>query len=53
MCFLWEQGKSGREILREMPEVLGDNFPSKSTVYFWIERFEDGWSTVDSYSTGH
>ena len=51
MWFLWKQGKSGKEILREMREVYGDDCPSKSTVYLWIERFEDGWNTADDY--GH
>ena len=49
MWFLWKQGKSGKETLREMREVYGDNCPYKSTVYLWIERFEDGWSAVDDY----
>ena len=45
--FLHEQGKSRREILEEMRIVYGDEWPSRPTVYKWIERFEEGWDTYE------
>ena len=45
--FLLQKGKSRREILDEMHDVYGGDCPSRSTIYKWIERFEDGWDTVD------
>ena len=51
--FLLDRGYSRREILEEMQIVYGDEYPSRSTVYRWVERFEDGWDTFeDSVRTG-
>ena len=51
--FLLERGYSRREILEEMQIVYGGECPSRSTVYRWVERFEDGWDTFgDSVRTG-
>ncbi|KAI6648249.1 Histone-lysine N-methyltransferase SETMAR-like [Oopsacas minuta] len=45
--FLWKLDKSGSEILYEMEKVYGSKCPGKSMVYKWIDRFNDGYSTVD------
>ena len=51
--FLLKRGYSRREILEEVQIVYGDECPSRSTVYRWVERFEDGWDTFeDSVRTG-
>ena len=51
--FLYEQGKSRREILEVMRMVYGDECPFRPTVYKWIERFEEGWHTyVDTVRAG-
>ncbi|KAI6655725.1 Histone-lysine N-methyltransferase SETMAR [Oopsacas minuta] len=45
--FLWKQNKCGSEILYEKEKVYGSKCPGKSMVYEWIDRFNDGHSTVD------
>lgn len=45
--FLWKQGKKPAEILREICGVYGDNAPSKTTVYKWVERFSSGYESVE------
>ncbi|KAI6652399.1 hypothetical protein LOD99_7413 [Oopsacas minuta] len=45
--FLWKQNKSESEILYEIEKVYGNKCPGKSMVYKWIDRFNDGHSTVD------
>ena len=45
---LWKQGKTGSEILNELTVLYGEDRPSKTSVYKWINRFKkDRGSTVD------
>lgn len=45
--FLWKQRKTGAEILRELESVYGIYAPSRTMVYKWTDRFENGWEDVE------
>ena len=45
--FLWKQGKTGAQIVREMRAVYQNNCPSDKTIYNWIERFKAGEDSVE------
>jgi histone-lysine N-methyltransferase SETMAR len=45
--FLWKQGKSPTDIHHEMTQVYEDNAPSKTMVVKWVDRFREGWDTVE------
>jgi histone-lysine N-methyltransferase SETMAR len=45
--FLWKQGKRQAEIIRELQATYGECAPSKTMVNKWVQRFEDGWETVE------
>jgi len=44
---LWKQQKKQADIYRELLQIFGEDAPSKQTVSKWVQRFEDGWETVD------
>ena len=52
--YLWKQGKTGSEILNELAVLYGDDRPSKTSVYKWINRFKKdrGGTTEDLTRTG-
>lgn len=45
--FLWKQGKRQAEILREMHETYKEDAPSKTMICKWVQRFEEGWDSVE------
>lgn len=45
--FLWKQGKNPTDIHQEMTKVYEDNAPSKTMVVKWVDRFREGWETVE------
>ncbi len=45
--FLWKQGKKGSQILKEMQDVCGDDWPSKPTIYNWLDRFKEGRESIE------
>ena len=49
--YLWREGMTGSQILREMLEMFGHTCLSKATIYRWIERFENG--DEDSHDAPH
>jgi DNA-binding PadR family transcriptional regulator len=40
--FLWKQGKKMTDIIRELGDVYGEQSPSHSAVYKWVDRFASG-----------
>ena len=48
MCFLWKEGNRAKRYFVKCEKFKGRT-ALPNPVYLWIERLEDGWSTVDDY----
>jgi hypothetical protein len=45
--FLVKLGKSGREILEMLETVYGESAMKRRTVYKCVDRFKEGWESID------
>jgi transposase len=50
--FLMKLGKSGWEILEMLETVYGESGMKRGTVYKWVDRFKEGWESVDDNTRG-